>query len=329
MIVETVDRLLRDKVDRDLLHRAATGNMPEALWRALEELGLPLLLVAEERGGIGAAPADTAGVIMAAGRHALPLPLAETVLAAGLSDRYGLALPAGPLTLVAEPLAADMRGTAAAVPWGGTATALAQAGDRLVLCGTAGQSGRNLAGEPRDRIVYDGIAPLAISEGAAPAGVVEQAGALARSLQIAGALDRLVDDCVDYAGTRAQFGRAIGAFQAIQQMLAVLAGEAAAARIAATFACAQWDGPDFGTAVAIAKIRCGQAAGIAMRTAHQIHGAIGFTWEHHLHFLTNRLRAWRDEFGSEQRWAERLGAAAMARGEDGLWPFITAIGIAK
>ncbi len=329
MIVETVDRLLRDKVDRDLLHRAATGNMPDALWQSLDELGLPLLLVGEENGGIGAGPADVAGVIMAAGHHVVPLPLAETVLAAGLIDRHGLALPEGPLTLVAEPLAADMRGTGVAVPWGNTATALAQAGDRLVLCAPAGQPGCNLAGEPRVRIVYDGVTPLAISENAVPAGLLEQTGALARSLQIAGALDRLVDDCVDYAGTRAQFGRALGAFQAIQQMLAVLAGEAAAARIAAEFACAQWGGPDFGIAVAIAKVRCGQAAGIAMRTAHQIHGAIGFTWEHHLHFLTNRLRAWRDEFGSEQRWAERLGAAAIARGEAGLWPFITAIGNSK
>lgn len=329
MIVETVERLLRDKVDRDLLHRAATGGMPEALWRALEELGLPLLLVAEERGGIAADPADAAGIIMAAGRHALPLPLAETVLAAGLLDRHGLSLPEGPLTLVAEPLSADMRGMGAAVPWGGRATALALAGDRLVLCAPAGQPGRNLAGEPRDRIVYDGRAPLAISAAPVPPGIIAEAGALARSLQIAGALDRLVDDCVDYAGTRAQFGRAIGAFQAIQQMLAVLAGEAAAARIAAEFACAQWGQRDFGTAVAIAKIRCGQAAGIAMRIAHQLHGAIGFTWEHHLHFLTNRLRAWRDEFGSEQRWAERLGTTAIAQGADGLWPFITAIGISK
>jgi len=331
MIIDTVDRLLRAKVDRDLLHRAATGSPPDALWRTLEDLGLPLLLVAEDRGGIGAGADDAAGIVMAAGRHALPLPLAETILAAGLADAHGLTLPAGPLTLVAEPLDLDrdglVHGTASAVPWGGSATALALAGGRLVLCASAGmRPGRNLAAEPRDDLAWSGVQPLSISDATVPDDTVRAVGALARALQIAGALDLLVDDCVDYAGTRSQFGRAIGAFQAVQQMLAVLAGEAAAARIAASFACAQWGTADFGMATAIAKIRCGQAAGIAMRVAHQVHGAIGFTDEHHLHFLTNRLRAWRDDFGSDHYWAERLGQAAIDARHGGLWSFITAIG---
>src|SRR3546814_1067112 len=58
--------------------------------------------------------------------------------------------------------------------------------------------------------------------------------------------------------------------------------------------------------------------------AHQVHGAIGFTYEHALHFATRRLWSWRAEFGAESHWAELLGRAAIRRGADRLWPDLTA-----
>ena len=57
--------------------------------------------------------------------------------------------------------------------------------------------------------------------------------------------------------------------------------------------------------------------------AHQVHGAIGFTHEHSLHFATRRLWAWREEFGADAWWAERLGQAAIAAGAAGFWPALT------
>jgi acyl-CoA dehydrogenase len=55
-----------------------------------------------------------------------------------------------------------------------------------------------------------------------------------------------------------------------------------------------------------------------------VHGAIGFTYEHSLHFATRRLWSWRAEFGSESGWAVELGRRVAARGADALWSDITA-----
>jgi len=60
------------------------------------------------------------------------------------------------------------------------------------------------------------------------------------------------------------------------------------------------------------------------RLSHQVHGAIGFTYEYGLHFVTRRLWAWRAEFGGAGEWGEYLGRAACEAGGDGLWPLITA-----
>ena len=57
--------------------------------------------------------------------------------------------------------------------------------------------------------------------------------------------------------------------------------------------------------------------------AHQVHGAIGFTQEHALHFATRRLWAWRADFGSDAGWAAELGRAAIALRAAGFWPAIT------
>jgi acyl-CoA dehydrogenase len=67
----------------------------------------------------------------------------------------------------------------------------------------------------------------------------------------------------------------------------------------------------------------GDAADAGPRIAHQVHGAIGFTYEHALHFFTRRLWAWRGELGTAEEWARVLGRAVVAAGPDGLWPLVT------
>ena len=75
--------------------------------------------------------------------------------------------------------------------------------------------------------------------------------------------------------------------------------------------------------VAVAKVRVGEAASNGAAIAHQVHGAMGFTYEHSLHHATRRLWAWREEFGNETLWAGRLGRLITEHGADELWPFIT------
>ena len=118
---------------------------------------------------------------------------------------------------------------------------------------------------------------------------------------------------------------AIAKFQAIQQQLALLAEQAAAASVAVESAATAVAAarPSASLAIAAAKIRAGEAAGKVAEIAHQVHGAIGFTHEHSLHRLTRRLWSWRDEFGTESQWSLDLGKEVMAAGADALWPTIT------
>jgi acyl-CoA dehydrogenase len=136
---------------------------------------------------------------------------------------------------------------------------------------------------------------------------------------IAGAAERVLRESVQYANDRVQFGRPIGKFQAIQQSLAILAGEVTAAQTATLAACMSADRMPDPCAVAMAKVRAGKAAGIAAGIGHQVHGAIGFTYEHSLHFATRRLWSWRSEYGAESHWAERLGIGAINRGGQNFW----------
>jgi alkylation response protein AidB-like acyl-CoA dehydrogenase len=78
-------------------------------------------------------------------------------------------------------------------------------------------------------------------------------------------------------------------------------------------------------AIAIAKARAGESAGIGAAIAHQVHGAIGFTLEHSLHFSTKRLWSWRDEFGNEHEWNTYFGRHLLREGPDRLWPEITLV----
>ena len=127
---------------------------------------------------------------------------------------------------------------------------------------------------------------------------------------MSGALRRVLDMTVAYATQRRQFKVAISRFQAVQQMLAAMAGEVEAATAAVASAVEQ----PTPSRIAAAKVRAGDAAGQVASLAHQVHGAIGVTEEYHLHHLTRRLWAWRDEFGNEARHARALGEALAVAG---------------
>ena len=345
LLADTVTRLFTDLVTKELIESAERGVWPDKLWRALEEGGLTLPLVPESGGGAGGAWLDAHVVVRAAGHHAAPVPLVETIVASALLAGAGLEIPLGPLTIA--PVRADerlaltrvgngfrLRGTATRVPWGAAAGHVVALGeiDGRAMIALVGRDAaratldRNLALEPRDTLLFDNATVLA----GAPAGAGVNAetlrlyGALVRSAQMAGAIESLLQQCVRYATERRQFGRPIGSFQAIQHNLAILAGHAAAASIAAERAFAAADSGNPAFHVAAAKIRAGEAAGIAAGVAHQAHGAIGFTYEHSLHFATRRLWSWRSEFGGESYWSAELGRDVTARGADDLWPDLTA-----
>jgi acyl-CoA dehydrogenase len=339
IIVDTATRIFRDLSLPATINDAENGVWPKTLWEALEESGLPVAWVPDELGGAGAAMADGFAVLRAAGRFAVPAPLAETLMAGWLLARAGIEVPAGPMTIA--PVHADghialgadgrLAGRARRVPFARDAVhlaLLAHRGDEPVvaLVAAAGLTiahDKSVAGEPRDTVSFDGAVAEAVAPAAVDTDMIQCLGAAVRLQQMAGALEKILEQSVEWALDRSQFGRPIAKFQAVQHNLAVLAGEVAAAGAAADLAaeaCAGHD-PD-PAAVAIAKVRGGEAAGAGAAIAHQVHGAMGFTYEHTLHHATRRLWSWREEFGNETAWATRLGRIVAAQGADRLWPFI-------
>src|SRR5215469_1989355 len=105
IIVDTATRIFQDLCEPATINDAEQGVWPEALWNALEESGLPLAWVPENLGGAGAAMADGFAILRAAGRFAVPAPLAESLMAGWLLARAGIEVPAGPMTIA--PVHAD------------------------------------------------------------------------------------------------------------------------------------------------------------------------------------------------------------------------------
>ncbi len=345
MVIEQADRLFRGEVTGERMAAADRGEWPAAIWEAIERAGLPLALVPEAQGGVGLPPADALRLIRRAGYHTLPVPLAETMIAAALWSQVSDAPVTGTLSLapagVADAISIErsaggyvLQGRAQRIPWG------AQVGHVLIYardatgCGHLSllprgaapvQPHRNLANEPRDTLLLDAIALPKSAVRPAPPECAEGLilfGALIRAQQMVGAMERCLDYAVAYAMERRQFGRPIGKFQAVQHMLADAAGQYAAAAAAAELAAEAYGNTDFAFAVAIAKARVGEAAGKVAEVCHQVHGAMGFTQEHPLHFATRRLWSWRDEFGHETLWQERIGRLVCLAGGEALWPML-------
>jgi alkylation response protein AidB-like acyl-CoA dehydrogenase len=340
IIVDTATRIFQDLCEPATINDAEKGVWPKALWDALEESGLPLAWVPDGLGGAGATMADGFAVLRVAGRFAVPVPLAETLMAGWLLARAGISVPNGPMTVA--PVHADghiivesdgkLAGRARHVPFArnaGHIAVLAHRGNDTAVALVAAadlpiSQSSSLAGEPRDEVSFDGAVPTAVRPASLDQGLLVGFGAAVRLQQMAGALEKILEQSVQHALDRTQFGRPIAKFQAVQHNLATLAGEVAAASAAADAAAEACSQPQISLAeVAVAKVRGGEAAGTGAAIAHQVHGAMGFTYEHSLHHATRRLWAWREEFGNETVWAQRLGRMVAAHGADQLWSFIT------
>jgi acyl-CoA dehydrogenase len=348
LLADVVETFFSERCPPQQVAAIEAGADPDPLWRELEELGLTLAAVPEAAGGQGGSLLDALTIMRAAGRHAAPLPLAEAGLLAGwLLAEAGMSVSEGVLTVAPVRRGETIRittdggnarldGQALRVPWARTA-------ERIVVLALDAEGrgyvasvppaaaqitlGHNLAGEPRDDVVLAGVV-VAGDDVAPVTATIEQLqlrGALARSVMMLGALERVRDLTVAWSKDRVQFGRPISKFQAVQHLLAELARDVAVARAAVDLAVsAAVDDIDAAwLEIASAKLVCGRAAGSVAARAHQVHGAIGVTKEYSLSVLTRRLWSWRDEFGSETEWAQQIGAEAW-REPRGVWSLVTA-----
>lgn len=339
MLGESVQRLFGDHADAAAA--AVRDGWQSTLWQQTQELGLTLTLVPEEQGGVSGTWEDAYAVLQPAGFHQIPLPLAESMLAARLCSDAGLTLPAGVTSvtpccegaLISDGPERVFTGVLRAVPWGRNSDTVICTVDhhgeqQLLLLPRAAariEEGLNLAREPRDTLHFEACPPLARASAQSDASrrLLEHC-VLLRLPQIVGALESALARSIQYATERKQFGRAIGQFQAVQQQLALFGADVAAVACAVRAACRAAGTGDASFQIGAAKLRANQAIGLATASAHQVHAAIGFTWDHPLHHATQRLWSWRSEWGNDRFWSERLGAAVAARGAANFWSDLTA-----
>lgn len=332
-IAETVDAIVA---------RAASAERPgDAMLPLLVEAGLWRVAVPASAGGSEGDAAYLTVVLKRLGYHSVSTALLEDHLAAELLAREGADVPEATLTVAGRSdLIVDdaggklaVTGSCRQVPFARTAShvlapAQSGAGDRLVLLRVADASlaaRQNIAGEPRDDLRFEAAVPVASIAGSGAVREFRARLLLYRSLMMLGAGEHALDLTVTHVTDRAQFGSALSRRQVVQHYIAEMFGALAATRSALDAAMLALEaGADAGVlAAALAtRIEADRMASTVARLSHQLHGAIGFTEEHVLHFSTKRLTAWRQDDLAETACAIEFARLVPEFG--GPWDALTA-----
>jgi len=331
----TVRRLLTEHAPMSRVREVAVdkGEYDKELWARLAELGVTGLTVDEKHGGAGAGHVELAVVAEELGRALAPVPFVAVTLAA-----TALSAAEGADDLLARIAGGEAVATVAGAGVSDGAPTATQSGGGWTLEGTAnlvldGQhadhvivltGGRTFAvdatasgltrtaldsADPTRsfaRLDFAGT-PATVLNGDA-SGAVRRAAALTMAAEQAGGTAHCVETTVEYAKIRMQFGRPIGSFQAVKHALADMYSESEQAVAALRFAAwaADEDPDEADNAASLAKIACSEAyAHVAAQTI-QLHGGIGFTWEHDAHLYFKRARADNALFGDPARHRELL-----------------------
>lgn len=305
--LDAFEKMLADAAPLSAVRAVEAGDDGAAMWDKVAASGFLDALLPEAAGGAGLTLAEVQPLWMALGRHAVPLPVGETMIARMLlaSAAEGVARPEGPIAIA-------VAGTQEVliVPHGRHAAhLLVEAEGGLHLVPATGGEATGVEGDLAARFSFVPGAAIA----PAPEGGLRALAALLRAALIAGAAERLTAMTAAYAQERVQFGKPIGRQQALQQQMTVMAEEAVAARLASQLGCAAGWPPPL-AAVATAKSVASRAAAYVAATAHAVHGAIGISAEYDLQLFTRRLHQWRLADGGERYWNGRLGAARLADG---------------
>ena len=313
MILEAIEKVLSVHCSGADIRRIEAGGNVAQLWEAMRGAGFLDLCLPEQRGGAALPMIELCAVLQCLGRFAMPLPLAQTIVAGALAGG-ATELPAGMLTLAGRLQHLGATGVACpATPYGAIADYVLVADDGDLLLLDCAQASRVSAGDPRHlgaSLHWDTLRPQMRIPGAGEA--VEPFAAAMSSALLSGAMQRSFDMSLAHCNDRVQFGKALGKFQAIQQQLSVMAEHVLAGTIAAESAFRTKAAAPNRLAAAIAKSRTSEAAGLVAGIAHAVHGAIGMTDEYDLGLLTRRLHDWRIGYGAEHYWNRIVGTLVLS-----------------
>jgi len=341
---DVLDGLASSPQVRAVVNRG--GGWDAALWSAMVEQGWPGVAIPEALGGLGLGTVEVAVLLEGVGRHAAPAPFATTVLAldalteAGDTDGIASILSGETLVCVAWSRRVDavraesagsgwrLHGRPDPVPYAPSAAAaivVAATPDGPGLFKVDLDPADPARAEPAmDRTRELGWLPFDATPatrlgGTAAVEALTNRGATYAAAEMLGGADRVLMMAVEYAKERVQFGRPIGSFQAVKHRCADMLVDVEGMRSSVYWAawCIGADHPDASIAASTAKIWCSDASKRVMASALQVHGGIGFTWEHDLHLFMKRAQLDQLTFGDASYHRERLAALLRPRVEAG------------
>jgi alkylation response protein AidB-like acyl-CoA dehydrogenase len=297
------------------------------LWKSLAQVGLLGLTIPAEHGGTGGDELDLVLVLEEAGRAAVADPLAETLAVAvpllaeaGSEDQRSTWLPR---IASGDAVVAVQLDGSPFVPNADVADLLVvQRGDELYAVSAEGMRLRPVAAEDRARrlfVVDAEVSPeTRVTNQATAVETAISRGAAATASFLNGISLRLLEMTLEHVKARHQFGRPIGSFQAVKHKLATMHVALESARAAtwyAAYALAKAR-PDAPVAAHVAKATASETSALVNGEALQLHGGIGFTWEHDLHLWLKRGKALEAAYGSAADHRRALAAYVFAGRDD-------------
>ncbi len=323
------------------------GGFDADLWRAMVDQGWLGVAMPEAEGGLGLGWVEVAVLLEEVGRHAAPAPFLSTLLALDAAARGDDAAPArallsgsaigcvawsrAPGAVRAEEARGriwSLTGRPDPVPYAPSAAfaiVVAETADGPALfsvdLGDVASPAREPAMDQTRELGWlelERTAARRLGGADAVAALVDR-GALGASAEMLGGASRVLEMAVEYAKDRVQFGRPIGSFQAVKHRCADMLVDVEGMRSTVYWAawCIGAGDPDTSVAASTAKVWCSDAAKRVMASGLQVHGGIGFTWEHDLHLFMKRSQLDQLGFGDAVYHRERLAALLRPRVEAG------------
>jgi alkylation response protein AidB-like acyl-CoA dehydrogenase len=322
----------------------AGGGHDEPLWQAMVEQGWTGIELPEARGGLGLSTVEVAVLAEEVGRHVAPAPFLSAALAVGALERAGETGSVdrivggeaiGCVAWSRDPAA--VRATRSGAAWSlsgrpdplvdGPSAALAVVvaatddGPGVFAVDLDPPPGREPAMDRTRELGWlelDETPARHLGDAAAAAALLDRGATLAAA-EMLGAAGRALDLAVEYAKDRVQFGRPIGSFQAVKHRCADMLVDVEGMRSTAYWAawCIGAGDPEASVAASTAKIWCSDASKRVMASALQVHGGIGFTWDHDLHLFLKRAQLDQLRFGDATYHRDRLATLLRPRVEAG------------
>lgn len=288
------------------------------LWKAMVDQGWTGIAVDESDGGVGLGWVEVAVLLEAVGAHVSPAPILQQIVAldalAGTEWADGL-LAGDAVACVAASGAREV------VPFApAAAVAVCVRGDELVAIDAPASTREPAMDITREVGWLDPAAGDArVLGGADAVQAFIDRGATAYAAELLGGAQQLLDLSVAYAKDRVQFDKPIGSFQAVKHRCADMLVDVEGMRSAVYYAawCIAAAHPDASIAASTAKAWCSDASKRVAASALQVHGGIGFTWEHDVHLFLKRAQLDQMAFGDAVVHRDRLTSLLRPRIEAG------------